>query len=110
MVEPTRSSLSIVIPVLDEADNAVPLVRGILDVVRPLDVSFELIVVDDGSQDGTHQVFCGMLAETPELVVIRLRRTFGQTPALQAGFDRARGDVIVTLDGDLQSDPRDIQR
>ena len=77
--------------------------------LRPLGHPFELIVVDDGSSDATVDTLCGLLAATPELVVVGLRRNFGQTSALQAGLDRARGDVIVTLDGDLQNDPADIQ-
>jgi glycosyltransferase involved in cell wall biosynthesis len=68
------------------------------------------IVVDDGSRDQTVARLRSLLPTTPELVILRLRRNFGQTSALQAGFDRARGDVIVTLDGDLQNDPRDIPR
>jgi glycosyltransferase involved in cell wall biosynthesis len=75
-----------------------------------MSLPFELIVVDDGSRDATVARLCSLLPTTPELVIVRLRRNFGQTPALQAGFDRARGDVIVTLDGDLQNDPRDIPR
>jgi glycosyltransferase involved in cell wall biosynthesis len=71
---------------------------------------FELIVVDDGSRDATVAHLRSLLPTNPELVILRLRRNFGQTPAMQAGFDRARGDVIVTLDGDLQNDPQDIPR
>jgi len=104
------SSLSVVVPVFDEADNAAPLVTGIVVAVRPLGIPFELIVVDDGSRDHTVETLRRLLPETPELVIVRLRRNFGQTSALQAGFDRARGDVIITLDGDLQNDPRDIPR
>jgi glycosyltransferase involved in cell wall biosynthesis len=100
----------VVVPVFNEAGNAAQLVAGILAAVRPLGVPFELIVVDDGSRDGTAALLRGLVAGAPELVVLRLRRNFGQSPALQAGFDRARGEVIVTLDGDLQNDPRDIPR
>ncbi len=104
----TTPSLSIVIPVLDEGESAVPLVERVVEAVRPLERSFELILVDDGSRDDTLVQLRRLLARVPELVVISLRRNFGQTLALQAGFDCARGDVIVTLDGDLQNDPRDI--
>lgn len=103
-------SLSVVVPVYNEESNAAPLVEGIVEAVRPLGIPFELIVVDDGSSDATVPVLRSKAAQTPELVVVALRRNFGQTPALQAGFDRARGEVIVTLDGDLQNDPRDIPR
>jgi glycosyltransferase involved in cell wall biosynthesis len=103
-------TLSVVVPVFNEEGNAAPLVAGITAAVRPLDIPFELIVVDDGSSDGTSDVLRDLIAETPELVVVRLRRNFGQASALQAGFDRARGGIIVTLDGDLQNDPKDIPR
>jgi glycosyltransferase involved in cell wall biosynthesis len=98
------------VPVFNDEGNAAPLVSGISAAVRPLNIPFEVIVVDDGSSDRTSDILRGLLAQTPELVVVRLRRNFGQASALQAGFDRARGDIIVTLDGDLQNDPADIPR
>ncbi len=103
-------SLSVVAPVFNEEANAEPLVCGIAEAVRPLGLPFEVVVVDDGSRDGTLRVLRDLVARTPELVVVALRRNFGQTLALQAGLDRARGDAIVTMDGDLQNDPRDIPR
>jgi glycosyltransferase involved in cell wall biosynthesis len=102
--------LSVVVPVFNEEANVHPLVRTIVEAVRPLGLPFEVVIVDDGSTDGTLANLRELLPDTPELVVVRLRRNFSQTPALQAGFDRARGDVIVTMDGDLQNDPRDIPR
>jgi glycosyltransferase involved in cell wall biosynthesis len=95
---------------LDEEDNAEPLVQGITQSLRPLGLPFEIIVVDDGSSDATVQRLRDLLPATPELVLVCLRRNFGQTLALQAGLDRARGDVIVTMDGDLQNDPSDTPR
>lgn len=106
----TPRSLSVVVPVYNEEANAEPLVRTIVEAVRPLGLPFELVIVDDGSRDGTLHALRGMVGEVPELVVVALRRNFGQTLALQAGLDRARGDAIVTMDGDLQNDPRDIPR
>ncbi len=103
-------SLSVVAPVFNEEANVQPLVRGIVEAVRPLGLPFEVIIIDDGSTDGTSGALQELVPDTPELVIVRLRRNFGQSPALQAGFDRARGDVIVTMDGDLQNDPRDIPR
>jgi len=103
-------SMSIVAPVYNEETNVEPLVRGIAEAVRPLGLAFEIVIVDDGSDDGTLLALRGLMASTPELAVIALRKNFGQTLALQAGLDRARGDAIVTLDGDLQNDPRDIPR
>jgi hypothetical protein len=103
-------SLSVVVPVYDEEANVAPLVEGIVAAVRPLGIPFEVVVVDDGSRDGTAAALRAVVPRIPELVVLRLRRNFGQTAALQAGFDRARGEAVVTLDGDLQNDPRDIPR
>jgi glycosyltransferase involved in cell wall biosynthesis len=103
-------SLSIVAPVYNEERNVEPLVNGISEAVRVLGLPFEILIVDDGSSDSTISVLRGLLPATPELVAIRLRRNFGQTLALQAGLDQARGDAIVTMDGDLQNDPRDIPR
>jgi glycosyltransferase involved in cell wall biosynthesis len=103
-------SLSVVVPVYNEEGNAEPLVRRIAEATRPIGLPCEIVIVDDGSNDRTLEVLRGLCADVPELVVVALRRNFGQTLALQAGFDRARGDAIVTLDGDLQNDPRDIPR
>ena len=102
--------VSAVVPVYEEEENVAPLVRGIAGALRPLGRPFEIVIVDDGSRDGTVDALRALLPETPELIVVRLRRNFGQTAALQAGLDRARGKVIVTLDGDLQNDPKDIPR
>jgi len=103
-------SLSVVVPVYNEAANAEPLVRRIALAVRPLGLPCEIVVVDDGSRDDTLPILRGLVPEVSELVVVALRRNFGQTLALQAGLDRARGDAIVTMDGDLQNDPADIPR
>jgi glycosyltransferase involved in cell wall biosynthesis len=103
-------SLSIVVPVFNEAGNVARLVDSTLTAARSLDLGFELIVVDDGSTDETTSILRGLRAGAPELVVVRLRRNFGQTLALLAGLDCSRGDAVVTMDGDLQNDPADIPR
>jgi glycosyltransferase involved in cell wall biosynthesis len=103
-------SLSIVVPVFNEEENVKPLVSGIVEAVSELGVPFEVIVIDDGSTDSTSHVLHELTDRVRELVVIVFRRNFGQTLALQAGLDRARGEVIVTMDGDCQNDPRDIER
>lgn len=110
MPEWTPRSLSVVVPVFNENENVQPLIEEIVEAVQPLGLPFEVVMVDDGSSDGTVRVLRGLVSSTPELVVVSLRRNFGQTLALQAGFDRARGDAIVTMDGDLQNDPHDIPR
>ena len=101
-------SLSIVIPICNEAENAKDLVEATTLAARDLEIPFELILVDDGSSDSTASVLQGLRDDFPELVVVRLRRNFGQTLALLAGLDRSRGEAIVTMDGDLQNDPADI--
>ena len=100
--------LSIVVPLYNEAESLQPLVEQLLASLRPLGRSFELVLVDDGSSDDTAAVLRHLAAQTPELVAVLLRRNYGQTPAMSAGFDASRGALIVTLDGDLQNDPADI--
>ena len=100
--------LSLVIPVLNEEGNLRPLESAIGQALDPLGLAYEVILVDDGSTDGTLAVAQAIQAEDPRWVIVSLRRNFGQTAALSAGFDHARGEVIVTLDGDLQNDPADI--
>jgi glycosyltransferase involved in cell wall biosynthesis len=100
--------LSIVVPLYNEAESLQPLVEQLLAALRPLGRSFELVLVDDGSSDDTAAVLRHLAAQTPELVAVLLRRNYGQTPAMSAGFDASRGALIVTLDGDLQNDPADI--
>lgn len=100
--------ISVVIPLRDEEDNVVPLHGELTDVLDQLGVSYEVILVDDGSTDGTFQQLAGIQAQDAAVKVIRFTRNFGQTAAFAAGFAEARGEYIVTLDGDLQNDPRDI--
>ncbi|MEN9542182.1 MAG: hypothetical protein RLZZ459_2273, partial [Cyanobacteriota bacterium] len=94
--------LSIVVPLFNEEESLPLLVERLLAALRPLGRPFELVLVDDGSSDGTAAVLKQLAAQTPELVAVLLRRNYGQTPAMSAGFDASRGEVIVTLDGDLQ--------
>ena len=100
--------LSVVVPLFNEQESLAPLVERILSHLRPLGLSFELVLVDDGSRDRTPELLGQLAATVPELVAVRLRRNYGQTAAMAAGFDASRGEVIVTLDGDLQNDPADI--
>ncbi|MCA1832334.1 MAG: glycosyltransferase family 2 protein [Actinomycetota bacterium] len=101
--------ISIVVPIFNERENLPSLVDGIRAVARTLAPS-ELILVDDGSTDGSTQWLDQAHRADPWVKVVRLTRNFGQTAALSAGFEHARGRVIVTLDGDLQNDPVDIPR
>ncbi|MCP9824699.1 glycosyltransferase family 2 protein [Synechococcus sp. EJ6-Ellesmere] len=100
--------LSVVIPLFNEEESIGPLVEQVLASLRPLGRRFELVLVDDGSSDGTAARLEELAAATPELVAVLLRRNYGQTAAMAAGFDASHGAVIVTLDGDLQNDPADI--
>ncbi len=100
--------VSIVVPMLDEVDNLADLVRRIGEAMAATPWRFELIAVDDGSTDGTPALLQRLAAATPWLVPVCLARNYGQSSALQAGFDRVRGRYVVTLDADLQNEPLDI--
>src|SRR5262249_54628664 len=100
--------VSIVIPLCDEEANVGPLHDELTGVLLQMNVSHEVILVDDGSQDRTFDALVRVQTHDPAVKVIRFTRNFGQTAAFAAGFAEARGNYIVTLDGDLQSDPRDI--
>src|SRR5262245_27412012 len=99
--------LSVVVPVKDERANVRPLAARVRDALRDAG-PWELVLVDDGSTDGTFAEREPAPAEARRVKVVRLRRTFGQSAAPQAGLDAAAGDVIVTMDGDLQNGPADI--
>jgi glycosyltransferase involved in cell wall biosynthesis len=100
--------ISVVIPIRNEAPALKDLHREVTQTLAGWDRSYELIIVDDGSTDDSFEILARLQAVDPRLRVIRFRRNFGQTAAFAAGFDHARGRVIVTSDGDLQNDPRDI--
>jgi glycosyltransferase involved in cell wall biosynthesis len=102
--------LSVVIPLYNEAENVEDLHRQLTASLDPMGQPYELILVDDGSRDGTLKRLLAIEAADPRVRVLRLRRNFGQTAAFSAGFDHARGKVIVTSDGDLQNDPADIPK
>src|SRR5262245_59358566 len=96
--------LSVVIPIKDERDNLGPLHERLRLALDPLGQPCEFIFVDDGSADGSFAVLQELAASDRRVKVVRLRRNFGQSPALQAGIDHSTGDVLVTMDGDLQND------
>ena len=103
-----QPQVSVVIPVYNEEDNLPDLVERVGRALKPSGRSFELICVDDGSRDGSAQVLAQLAEANAWLTPLYLIRNYGQSAALQAGFDAARGEVVVTLDGDLQNDPADI--
>lgn len=100
--------ISVVIPIRNEAAALEELYRELAGTLSANGRPFEIIIVDDGSTDGSFELLARLHAIDPRLRVIRFRRNFGQTAAFAAGFDRARGRIIVTMDGDLQNDPQDI--
>ncbi len=101
---------SIVVPFHNEEMNITPLYERLTRVMDRIGEAYELIFVDDGSTDQTHVLMRNLAALDPRVVGIRLRRNFGQTAGLSAGFDRARGDIIIAMDGDQQHCPEDIPR
>jgi glycosyltransferase involved in cell wall biosynthesis len=100
--------LSVLIPIKDEQDNLFPLYHRLRETLEPLSEPFEVVFVDDGSRDQSPRILSEIAAGDDRIKVVRLRRNYGQTAALQAAIDHSRGDVLITMDGDLQNDPRDI--
>ena len=103
-----RPEISVIIPLFNEVDNIMPLYQNLRAAMNDAGQIWEVILVDDGSTDGTYQVLERLHAQDESIRVIRFRRNFGQTAALAAGLDHAQGEIIVTMDGDLQNDPGDI--
>lgn len=100
--------LSIVAPVYNEEDNVSPLYEELKGIMSDLDVEYEIIFVDDGSSDSSYEKMRYIASKDRGFKAIKLRRNFGQSSALQAGFDRSQGDVVVSIDADLQNNPADI--
>jgi glycosyltransferase involved in cell wall biosynthesis len=100
--------LSIVVPIKDERDNLARLHELVTRALLPLERNYEIILVDDGSTDGSFSLMEELARRDHRVKVVRLRRNFGQSAALQAGIDFSSGDILVTMDGDLQNDPADI--
>lgn len=102
--------LSVVIPCYNEEESVERLLEEVHAALRPTGLSYEIVLVDDGSRDRTFAILAAKAKLDPTLTVVNFRRNFGQTAAMQAGFDHSRGDVIATIDADLQNDPKDIPR
>ena len=103
-----KQLISIIVPVFNESESIGLLLDEVTNVMSFHKFNFELIVVNDGSKDNTHQVLKQLTLKIKELTVISLRKNYGQTAAMSAGFDNSKGDIVITLDGDLQNDPNDI--
>ncbi|HEY9646306.1 MAG TPA: glycosyltransferase [Chroococcidiopsis sp.] len=103
-----RPDLSIVVPVYNEVESIPHLVEAIAATMQDTGISYELVCVDDGSKDGSSELLRQFAQDRGNMRAVLLRRNYGQTAAMSAGFHHARGKIIVTLDGDLQNDPADI--
>jgi glycosyltransferase involved in cell wall biosynthesis len=100
--------LSVIVPLYDEEDNVRQLHASISEVLSRLGKPYEVIFIDDGSTDRTFEILCELKQKDPHMKIVKFRINFGQTAAMLAGFDYARGRLIVSMDGDLQNDPNDI--
>lgn len=102
--------LSVVIPLLNEEENIPLLYDELKEVLEPLKQAYEIIFIDDGSTDTSLQLLRDLQSKDSHVVVVSFRKNFGQTAAMAAGFDYARGEIIITMDADLQNDPHDIPK
>ncbi|WP_028580358.1 glycosyltransferase family 2 protein [Desulfogranum japonicum] len=100
--------ISIIVPIYNEEESIPHLYKEVTDVLQNVNRTYELLFVDDGSKDSSMEILQKIQQEDEHVVVVSFRRNFGQTAAMSAGFDHARGDICITMDGDLQNDPRDI--
>ncbi|MGB5401513.1 MAG: glycosyltransferase family 2 protein, partial [Thermoanaerobaculia bacterium] len=103
-------NLSVVIPLFNEVESILQLAEELEQALSDLPQTWEVIFVDDGSSDGTFEALSEYSTRNHRIRAVRLSQNFGQTAALQAGFTLARGEIVATMDGDLQNDPRDIHR
>jgi glycosyltransferase involved in cell wall biosynthesis len=104
-----QPDLSVIVPFYNEEESIAAMHAAIVQAVEPIGISFEMVFVDDGSRDRTLQVATEIARHDERLRVVKFRRNYGQTPAMAAGIEQARGRVLVTMDGDLQNDPKDIE-
>ena len=104
----TTQTLSVVVPIYNEVESLPHLIQAIASVMQGHNYAYEIICVDDGSKDGSTALLKKLATEREDLRAIILRRNYGQTPAMAAGFQHAQGEIIISLDADLQNDPADI--
>ena len=103
-------TVSVVIPLYNEEENVQELYSSLQGVLKTIETEYEMLFIDDGSTDKTLSMLEQIQSEDTNVIVLSLRRNFGQTAAFAAGFDYSRGDIIITMDGDLQNDPNDIPK
>ena len=106
----TESVISVVIPVFNEEDNLAALIGRLQPVLRSLGRPYEIVMIDDGSRDGSLAILKDLVRDNQELQVVELTRNYGQHAAIMAGFSHVRGDIVITLDADLQNPPEEIPR
>ena len=104
------AAVSVVVPLFNERESLPALYEQLRRISATMETKWEYLFVDDGSRDGTWETLVALQAQDARVRTIRLKRNFGQTPVMECGIDHARGDVVVTMDGDLQNDPADIPR
>ena len=104
-----QPDLSVIVPFYNEEENIRQMHAVIVAAVEPLDIPFEMVLVNDGSRDRTLEVAIDIARHDPRVCIVNFRRNYGQTPAMAAGIEQAHGKVLVTMDGDLQNDPQDIE-
>ena len=109
-VTETESVISVVIPVFNEEDNLAVLIGRLQPVLRSLGRPYEIVMIDDGSRDGSLAILKDLVRDNQELQVVELTRNYGQHAAIMAGFSHVRGDIVITLDADLQNPPEEIPR
>ncbi|KGK98399.1 glycosyl transferase family 2 [Methanococcoides methylutens] len=102
--------ISVVIPLLDEEDNIQPLVLALESALDNYGRTYEVVFVDDGSTDGTFKELKAAHEKNPNIKIVKFRKNFGQSASMKAGFDHAKGNIVISMDGDLQNDPTDIPR
>jgi glycosyltransferase involved in cell wall biosynthesis len=108
--EPGAPRLSVIVLVYNEVESVAALHAELSEVLEKLDLSYEVLYIDDGSRDGSTEKMAQLAADDPHVRVVSFRRNFGQTAAVQAGIDNSRGELLIFMDGDLQNDPHDIPR
>lgn len=102
--------LSVIVPIFNEEESVAPLHASIKKACDGLGIRYEVLFLDDGSTDGTYQRLSELHDQYPEVKVVKFRKNYGQTAAMAAGFEHAKGEIIISMDGDLQNDPVDIPR
>ena len=104
----TTGTISVIAPIYNEVESLPRLIEAIATVMKDNGYFYEIVCVDDGSSDGSTALLKQLATERSDLRAILLRRNYGQTPAMAAGFENVLGDVVISLDADLQNDPQDI--